>query len=40
MYGVLLEREWEWCASGRLRDSEDSASTSSAAVEHADSLSE
>ena len=38
-HGVPLEGEWEWCASGRVRDSEDSASTSSAAIEHADRLS-
>ena len=39
-HGVPLEGEWRVCASGRVRDSRDSASTSNAAIEHADSSSE
>ena len=39
-HGVPLEGEWPVCASGRVRDSRNSASMSNAAVEHADSSSE
>ena len=39
-HGVLLEGEWSVCVSGRVTDLRDSASMSSAAVEHADSSSE